>query len=93
MNGKKWTAAVLAAGMFFTTNFMTMGVAEMTEQREAVKVVQTAGRDRLGDFAPDFAANEFVQASATAKHITIKRSIVILRTRLTFKIQTDALVT
>ena len=55
MNRKKWTAAVLAAGMFFTTNFMTMGVAEMAEQREAVKVVQTAGRDRLGDFAPDFA--------------------------------------
>ncbi len=55
MNKKKWTAAVLAAGMFFTTNFMTMGVAEMAEQREAVKVVQTAGRDRLGDFAPDFA--------------------------------------
>ena len=50
MNGKKWTAAVLAAGMFFTTNFMTMGVAEMAEQREAVKVVQTAGRDRLGDY-------------------------------------------
>ena len=55
MNGKKWTAAVLAAGMVFTTNFMTMGVAEMAEQREAVKVVQTAGRDKLGDFAPDFA--------------------------------------
>ena len=55
MNGKNWTAAVLAAGMFFTTNFMTMGVAEMAEQREAVKVVQTAGRDKLGDFAPDFA--------------------------------------
>ncbi len=55
MNGKKWTAAVLAAGVFFTTNFMTMGAAEMAEKREAVKVVQTAGRDRLGDFAPDFA--------------------------------------
>ena len=55
MNTKKWTAAVLAAGMFFTTNFMTMGVAEMAEQREAVKVVQTAGHDKLGDFAPDFA--------------------------------------
>jgi 4-carboxymuconolactone decarboxylase len=55
MNRKKWTVAVLAAGMFFTANFMTMGVAEMVEQREAVKVVQTAGRDRLGDFAPDFA--------------------------------------
>ena len=55
MKYKKWAAAVLAAGMFFTTNFMTMGVAEMAEQKEAVKVVQTAGRDRLGDFAPDFA--------------------------------------
>ena len=55
MNKKRWTAAVLAAGMFFTTNIMTMGVAEMAEKREAVKVVQTAGRDRLGDFAPDFA--------------------------------------
>ena len=55
MDCKKWTAAILAAGMFFTTNFMMMGVAEMAEQREAVKVVQTAGRDRLGDFAPDFA--------------------------------------
>ena len=55
MNCKKWTAAILTAGMFFTANFMTMGVAEMAEQLEAVKVVQTAGRDRLGDFAPDFA--------------------------------------
>ena len=27
----------------------------MSEKREAVKVVQTAGRDRLGDFAPNFA--------------------------------------
>jgi hypothetical protein len=39
------------------------------------------------DFAPDFAANEFVQASATAKAMTIKRSIVILRTKSTFTIQ------
>ena len=38
-----------------TMNLTTMGVAEMAEKREAVKVVQTAGRDRLGDFAPDFA--------------------------------------
>ena len=28
---------------------------EKNGKREAVKVVQTAGRDRLGDFAPDFA--------------------------------------
>lgn len=26
-----------------------------TEQKKAVKIVQTAGRDRLGKFAPDFA--------------------------------------
>ena len=39
------------------------------------------------DFAPEFAANEFVQASITARHITIKRNIVILRTKPTSTIQ------
>lgn len=28
---------------------------EQGQKREAQKIVQTAGRDRLGDFAPDFA--------------------------------------
>lgn len=28
---------------------------ERQEARKAEKIVQTAGRDRLGDFAPDFA--------------------------------------
>ena len=55
MKTKKWIAGALAAATFMTTSMATMGVAEMAEQREAVKVVQTAGRDRLGDFAPDFA--------------------------------------
>ena len=55
MNTKKWIAGALAAATFMTMSMTTMGVAEMAEQREAVKVVQTAGRDRLGDFAPDFA--------------------------------------
>ena len=55
MNTKKWIAGALAATTFMTMSMATMGVAEMAEQREAVKVVQTAGRDRLGDFAPDFA--------------------------------------
>ena len=55
MNAKKWIAGTLAAATFMTMSITTMGVAEMAEQREAVKVVQTAGRDRLGDFAPDFA--------------------------------------
>ena len=54
-----FVAAGLAAGMFLGTMMTNLGVAEMaandTGKREAVKVVQTAGRDRLGDFAPDFA--------------------------------------
>ena len=56
---KKIVASGLAAGMFLGTMMTDLGVAEMaandTYKREAVKVVQTAGRDRLGDFAPDFA--------------------------------------
>ena len=56
---KQMVAAGLAAGMFLSTMIINMGVAEMadkdTGKREAVKIVQTAGRDRLGDFAPDFA--------------------------------------
>lgn len=55
MNTKKWIAGALAAGMLLTTNLMITEAAEMTEKKEAVKVVQTAGRDKLGDFAPDFA--------------------------------------
>ena len=55
MNAKKWIAGALAAGMLLTTNLMITEAAEMTERKEAVKVVQTAGRDKLGDFAPDFA--------------------------------------
>ena len=55
MNAKKWIAGALAAGMLLTTNLMITEAAEMTEKKEAVKVVQTAGRDKLGDFAPDFA--------------------------------------
>ena len=59
MNLKKCLATVLTAGMFLTTNFMYAEAANVTQQnnenRKAVKVVQTAGRDNLGDFAPDFA--------------------------------------
>ena len=56
---KKIVASGLAAGMFVGSMMINMGVAEMADnengKREAVKIVQTAGRDRLGDFAPDFA--------------------------------------
>lgn len=49
---------MLAAGMFWMMN-MTFTEAAMAEKErgnhKAVKVVQTAGRDHLGDFAPDFA--------------------------------------
>ncbi len=35
-----------------------------SNQRVAKKIVQTAGRDRLGDFAPDFARyNDYRQTS------------------------------
>lgn len=55
MKLKKVVAAIMA-GMFFAgTSVMSMEVAEMAGEKKAVKVVQTAGRDALGDFAPDFA--------------------------------------
>ena len=46
--------AVVLAGM----PLLNVEAAKMTEHdnaHKAVKVVQTAGRDQLGDFAPDFA--------------------------------------
>ncbi len=56
MKARKIIAGILAAGMFMTSNIiLTEAAAVDNEKREAVKVVQTAGRDRLGSFAPDFA--------------------------------------
>lgn len=56
---KNWIFAGLAAGMFLMTNitFVEAAAMEQNEQqvKPAKKIVQTAGRDRLGDFAPDFA--------------------------------------
>ena len=52
---KKFLAAGMAAGILFTTNFLTVEAAKVADEKKAVKVVQTAGRDRLGDFAPEFA--------------------------------------
>lgn len=54
---KKRTAAVAAAAMIMTT-FIPMGEMTMADnqtEKKAVKIVQTAGRDQLGTFAPDFA--------------------------------------
>lgn len=55
---RKTMAGVLIAGFLMTTNLMSVEAEAMEQEngkREAVKVLQTAGRDRLGDFAPDFA--------------------------------------
>ncbi len=55
---KKQAAAIMAAVMVMTA-VLPMGAMAMAENqtgtRKAVKVVQTAGRDALGTFAPDFA--------------------------------------
>lgn len=57
MNTKhKWMTVLCAAVL--TMTMIPMGAITMannqTEQKKAVKIVQTAGRDRLGKFAPDF---------------------------------------
>ena len=52
MKGKKFTAALLVAGMVFTINLVNAEAASMAKSaKKAVKIVQTAGRDRLGEFA------------------------------------------
>ena len=53
---KKITAVVAAA--MITTTILPMGAITMAEnqtEKKAVKIVQTAGRDQLGTFAPEFA--------------------------------------
>ncbi|WP_276839592.1 carboxymuconolactone decarboxylase family protein [Anaerovibrio lipolyticus] len=46
----------LAAVMLISTNLLNVEASEMADNnRKAVKVVQTAGRQQLGEFAPDFA--------------------------------------
>ena len=54
---KKKVASVVAAAMI-TTTLVPMGAIAMAEnqtEKKAVKIVQTAGRDQLGEFAPAFA--------------------------------------
>ena len=52
---KKFLTATLAAGLLIT-NFSTMEAKNVdNEKKVPVKVVQTAGRDALGEFAPEFA--------------------------------------
>lgn len=52
---KKILTATLAAGLLIT-NFSATEAKNMDNEKKApVKVVQTAGRDALGEFAPNFA--------------------------------------
>ena len=46
-------AALLLAVTVFSTEVNSM--EQEGQKRQSQKIVQTAGRDRLGDFAPDFA--------------------------------------
>ena len=56
MHIKQKIAVGLAAVMFMSANLTSTEAAEMADNnRKAVKVVQTAGRQQLGEFAPDFA--------------------------------------
>lgn len=54
---KRIIAAGLAAATAMSANFLTVEAAAMANnnKRIAVKVTQTAGRQHLGEFAPDFA--------------------------------------
>lgn len=59
MERKQWfwhmTAGILAVVAISGIGLQTGKVLAMEQKKEPVKVVQTAGRDQLGTFAPDFA--------------------------------------
>lgn len=59
MERKQWfwhmTAGILAVVAISGIGLQTGEVLAMEQKKEPVKVVQTAGRDQLGSFAPDFA--------------------------------------
>ena len=54
---KKALAAFVGASILMSVSLSYVEAAAMTNTNRKVpkKIVQTAGRDRLGDFAPDFA--------------------------------------
>ena len=62
-SGKMKVMAALLASIMLLDSVFSMKEASSIEQnhgktetqKKAVKIVQTAGRDQLGDFAPDFA--------------------------------------
>lgn len=52
---KKLAVATLTLGCVGTILIQDVEAKDMDKEKKAVKITQTAGRDRLGDFAPDFA--------------------------------------
>lgn len=56
---RKCLSAGMAAGIFLAANMNFVEAAPMEKKDQSVKIarkiVQTAGRDNLGEFAPDFA--------------------------------------
>ena len=54
-NGKKIIAALCGVAVLASTMMPVMAKNQEGEKTMAKKIVQTAGRDALGDFAPDFA--------------------------------------
>ena len=56
-NGVLWATIVLSVVLLVTNDISVAAEATQREgqMRQAQKIVQTAGRDRLGSFAPDFA--------------------------------------
>lgn len=58
MQIKRFLTAGLAVALLLMVNVFPMevnGMEQEGQKRQAQKIEQTAGRDRLGDFAPDFA--------------------------------------
>lgn len=59
MEKKQWLCHLMAGVLTVVTasgiGLQTGEVLAMEQKKEPVKVVQTAGRDQLGSFAPDFA--------------------------------------
>ena len=53
--GKKIIAALCGAAFLASSFSPVMAESKEGEKKVAKKIVQTAGRDALGDFAPDFA--------------------------------------
>lgn len=52
---KKFLAVGLMAAVLFTMTFTAEATAMTQSNGKAIKITQTAGRDALGDFAPEFA--------------------------------------